>query len=510
MEPVTIFGPPGTGKTTTLINIVKDEIERGTSPDRIAFVSFSRKAADEAKTRACEKLGLEATHLPWFRTLHSLAFQCLGLQSKDVLKGSDYTELGKLLGLEFQANSSLRMDDGTLYAIGRSGDAYLGMIQRARMKEVDLGREFADTGDMNLSYQQAKVVQQALEDYKRVEDKMDFVDMIENFITQGECPLFDVLIVDEAQDLAPLQWRMVHEVLQPHSERVYFAGDDDQCIYSWMGVDVGRFLMASKEKRQLKQSYRIPSSVHAIANRLVSRLSVRQEKVWNPTDRTGTVVWHHDIMDVDLRTGEWLILARTNYIANRVANRLREEGYLFWHEGRGSGWSISPNVLQGIEIWLKLCKGLYISGNEVKSFSKLLNRTVISKAGRKKLQSIPEISPNLTCNLLTLTAASDLDVTSETPWYKVINVTDNERIYIEAVRRRGDKILTAKPRIKISTIHKAKGGEADNVALLLDSNRVFTEAEDQDSEIRTFYVGVTRAKKALHIIEAQSKYGFAL
>jgi len=84
MEPVTIFGPPGTGKTTTLINIVKDEIERGTPPDRIAFVSFSRKAAEEAKNRASEKLGLEGDQMPWFRTLHSLAFQCLGLTTKAV------------------------------------------------------------------------------------------------------------------------------------------------------------------------------------------------------------------------------------------------------------------------------------------------------------------------------------------------------------------------------------------------------------------------------------------
>ncbi len=74
----------------------------------------------------------------------------------------------------------------------------------------------------------------------------------------------------------------------------------------------------------------------------------------------------------------------------------------------------------------------------------------------------------------------------------------------------GESILTGTPRIKISTIHKAKGGEADNVALLLDSSRACAESGDQDSEIRTFYVGLTRAKKSLHLIEPQTQYGFQL
>ena len=74
----------------------------------------------------------------------------------------------------------------------------------------------------------------------------------------------------------------------------------------------------------------------------------------------------------------------------------------------------------------------------------------------------------------------------------------------------GEKILTDKPRIKISTIHKAKGGEADNVAVLLDSSKLCVESEDQDSEVRTFYVGITRAKKTLHLIESTSQYGFAI
>ena len=69
----------------------------------------------------------------------------------------------------------------------------------------------------------------------------------------------------------------------------------------------------------------------------------------------------------------------------------------------------------------------------------------------------------------------------------------------------GESILTGKPRIRISTI-QSQGGEADNVALLLDSSRACVESRDRNAEIRTFYVGLTRARKSLHIIESQSYY----
>ena len=224
----TIFGPPGTGKTTRLIRIVEQEIQNGTPPERIAFVSFSRKAAEEARDRASTKLNMDVNQMIWFRTLHSFAFQTLGLGTRQVMSGKDYNKVGELLGLEFKSNAGINMADGALFAPGKSGDAYLSMIQMARVTNRSIEDQFSRTADRRLHYQQLKLVDQVLHDYKKDTGKVDFVDMIDNFISEGNCPQLDVLIVDEAQDLVPMQWQMVHEIIKPCAKRIYYAGDDDQ------------------------------------------------------------------------------------------------------------------------------------------------------------------------------------------------------------------------------------------------------------------------------------------
>jgi DNA helicase IV len=360
--------------------------------------------------------------------------------------------------------------------------------------------------DYDINWQQLNVLDKAYKDYKRVKGKYDFVDMIEKFIVEGTSPEFDLLIIDEAQDLAPLQWSMVKKVLVPNSKEVYYAGDDDQAIYSWMGVDVDQFLLASRDKMILKKSYRVPEVIHGMADTLIKKLKVREEKKWQPHKQKGSITWHRDILDVDLSSGEWLILARTNYIVNKVCVKLKEDGHLFWREG--TGWSISPNVLNGIEVWLKLCKNQNVPTTELKNFAKILNPNIICKSGRKLLSL--GISTEQTHTLDDIIENCSLNATHETPWQKVLKVSDHEVAYIMSVRRRGERILTGTPRIRISTIHKAKGGEADNVALLLDSTKACADNWDQDSEYRVFYVGMTRAKKSLHLIESTAQYKFEL
>ena len=213
-----------------------------------------------------------------------------------------------------------------------------------------------------------------------------------------------------------------------------------------------------------------------------------------------------------MTNGEWLILARTNYIANKVCVRMKEEGYLYWREG--TGWSISPNVLNAIELWLKLQRGASVPADLLKPFSKLINPKYITKSGRKLMNSLADVNserpPDEGYSLGNLERLCEFTATNSVPWQKVLSVSDQETAYIMSVRRRGEKILTGSPRIRISTIHKAKGGEADNVAVLLDSTKACVESLDQDSEIRTFYVGITRAKKTLHLIESTTKYRFEI
>ena len=70
-----ILGPPGTGKTTTLLNIVEGSLKRGVPPEKIAYLAFTRKAANEAQERAMVQFGFDADRFPFFRTLFT--FTCV-------------------------------------------------------------------------------------------------------------------------------------------------------------------------------------------------------------------------------------------------------------------------------------------------------------------------------------------------------------------------------------------------------------------------------------------------
>ena len=228
-----IFGPPGCGKTYTLMNIIQQELDRGTTPDRIAFCSFSRKAIHEASERVSANFNLTEKDTPYFRTLHSMGFRFLGLRKEEIVSVYDLKQIGAQMGMSFD-NRDVYDADGIMQLSAKEGNKYLTLIHRAKMRCVSLEREYNDFGDYNIRWPLLEKLNKVYASYKEELGKYDFTDMIDLMVKQGTGPAIDVLIIDEAQDLTPLQWQQV-EVLKQRAKRVWYAGDDDQAIFRYTG-----------------------------------------------------------------------------------------------------------------------------------------------------------------------------------------------------------------------------------------------------------------------------------
>jgi DNA helicase-2/ATP-dependent DNA helicase PcrA len=104
---------------------------------------------------------------------------------------------------------------------------------------------------------------------------------------------------------------------------------------------------------------------------------------------------------------------------------------------------------------------------------------------------------------------------TKAPWDEALGaIPEEDKRYFRACIRRGERV-DAKPRIRISTIHTAKGAEATNVMLMTDYpskavNSVRKGIHSEDDEARVFYVGLTRAKKELHLIHPMSGKGYPI
>lgn len=286
-----VFGPPGTGKTRYLTTKVRQIVQQY-GPDSIIVVSFTVTGAREIGSRG---LGLPDRAVG---TLHSMAFRSIGHDQAvaldpDVLKAWN-AEVGqewKITADTRRKNPQAATEGGaqnTDATTASNGDELLAALDRARST-------FVDPSDYE---PELAVFAKAWEDWKARAGAIDFTDMIQMALEAAKngtpapgSPM--VLVVDEGQDMTPLETELVLAWARHLScASVVIALDDDQAIMEWRGGDPRKLLELGNgdgfvvDRVVLGKSYRIPAAVHAAAEQWVKRLSLRHPKQYLPRTHT--------------------------------------------------------------------------------------------------------------------------------------------------------------------------------------------------------------------------------
>jgi superfamily I DNA/RNA helicase len=469
-----VVGPPGTGKTRRLLNEVHKYVQQGTPLDQIGYFAFTRKAAGEARDRFLAKNEhLTKKDIKYFQTLHSLAFNNLGLKEENVMQEGNYKAIGETCGIQIKYAA---YETNNFNGIFSSNSEYLSLINLARVKQISTEQQF----DLNehltwITRGKLIAIEKEINNYKQTHGLIDFTDMVQKFLDKGKPPQFKVIFVDEAQDLSLIQWSMIKKIEEETKCDVWIAGDDDQAIFGWAGADVNSFIKWPARNIALTKSERVPSLIQTKALNIIQRIYInRIPKDYLPRDIPGNIYQRYKINDIDMSKGDWLILTRTKSLWKPIPPFLKRKGLYF---STIEGNSMGKTLYEDIQTWNEFKQGL--APPDIK---------------RQRLEELTG-ETNFNINL---------------SWDQAFkNVAVAKRDYMRAMLQ-NEEDLSKPPRIKVSTIHGAKGGEATNVVLFLNqtANTIKGAKKSQakqEEEFRVWYVAVTRTIENLYLIKCKNK-----
>ncbi|MGH3447112.1 MAG: ATP-dependent helicase, partial [Nocardioidaceae bacterium] len=254
--PLLVLAGPGTGKTTTLVEAVVDRVERrGLEPHEVLVLTFSRKAAEELRTRITGRLGRTSGTL-LSSTFHSFCYGLLRRWQPGDLYAAPLRLLSapeqdvRLRELLTHSRASGRAHwpgalDQALRTRGFAREVH-AVLSRAR----ELGLEPADLARVGRDAERPEWVAAGafMDEYLQVldfEGAVDYSELVHRAVLLAEADdvrrdlrgQLKAVFVDEYQDTDPSQVRML-QALAGDGRDLVCMGDPDQSIYAFRGADV--------------------------------------------------------------------------------------------------------------------------------------------------------------------------------------------------------------------------------------------------------------------------------
>lgn len=300
-----------------------------------------------------------------------------------------------------------------------------------------------------------------------------------------------VLVIDEAQDMDADEYGIVEALMQRNEDmRVIAVGDDDQNIYEFRGSDSKylRNLITEHEAKQysLIENYRSCQSVVAFANRFAVSISSRMKNediIAVKKDMGEVKLIKHvgrntesALVDDILRTkakGTTCILTNSNEEALVILGILKRR-------------NIPAKLIQSIDDF-----DIYNIA-EIRFFLKKLNESrtspvISSEQWDSAVQALQRQYSDSACLPFIMNILHTFERTYERKYHTDLEMFMHES-EIEDFYTNEQNVIT------VSTMHKSKGREFDNVYMLLRNDII-----ENDEEKRKLYVAMTRAKELLHI-----------
>lgn len=248
--PTLVLAGPGAGKTRVLIGRMQRLLEEGEDPQALLAVTFTRRAAGELRERLAAALpGLRDQ--PRCDTLHGLAWsEMRAVEPHCLLLGEDAA-----LRLFSAANAALSTREA-----------------RALWDELALARE---TGrPLTGAAAQAAALYAERKRAKAPIRYVDYADLLDWWLEQPHAGRWRHVLVDEVQDLSPVQLALIRTLLPPDGQGFFGIGDPDQAIYGFRGA-VGqsegslRACWPLLTVHRLGQSFRASQGVLDMAQKLL-------------------------------------------------------------------------------------------------------------------------------------------------------------------------------------------------------------------------------------------------